>query len=471
MSDIKANVLIVDDSDSNLDVLSRRILRLGHKPFIAVDGSQAMQFLLNEHIDLVLLDIMMPNMNGYQVLTRIKDDPELRHIPVIVISAIEDISSTVKCIELGAEDYLTKPFNPLILQARITASLEKKRLRDLESDYLEEQSVSQRVSRELNARLNFRTMSEIALSWAMARSEAHLGLIGRIMPEEDSMEVMAIDSQSPVSRTYQNQTLNIESEEFQRAIKTFMPQVSNGQVSYLLPESESRFVFPIGRPGQVIALLVLENNTPDHYSKSTLSFLTMLTDRAGTAMLNAYLFEEVQRANQAKTEFISDVSHELKNPMTNILNYSKLIAHAGELSKEQKSFLRTIVDSVHRMRRLVSDLSDISRIEAGHLQLEIEPVDVRELIETASDELRGRLTQKEQTLKIKIEENLPKVKADRNRIVQVLVNLISNAHKYTEEGGAITVVARMAKDDLFEQKSAASPQPMAMIAIIDNGIG
>ena len=468
MNDFVANVLIVDDSESNLDVLSRRITRLGHKPFTAADGSEAMVVLGARSIDLVLLDIMMPNMNGFQVLGRIKDDPELRHIPVIVISAVEDIASTVKCIELGAEDYLTKPFNPQILQARITASLEKKRLRDIESDYLEEQAVTQRVSRELNARLNFRTMAEITLSWAMERTVAHLGLLCLIRRETSALEVVAIDGDSPVISRFKNKILDIDSEEYTKAIKTFMPQVSSDGATFLLPDSKSRFVFPIGRPGQVISLLILENRTSEHYSKTALTFLTMLTDRAGTAMMNAFLYEAVNRANMEKAEFISDVSHELKNPMTNIQNYAKLIAHAGQLNDDQANFLNIIVESVHRMRRLVADLGDISRLETGFLRLEREQVDVTHLVDGAVNELRGPIQQKGQSINVAVADNLPPVMADRSRIIQVMVNLVSNAHKYTNEGGEICI---RAATDPKKKKRDKIDMEMITIAVQDNGIG
>ena len=89
-----------------------------------------------EDFDLVLLDILMPDINGYQVLEQMKSDPELRHIPVIMISALDEIDSVVRCIEIGAEDYLSKPFDPVLLKARLGASLEKKRLRDREVVYL-----------------------------------------------------------------------------------------------------------------------------------------------------------------------------------------------------------------------------------------------------------------------------------------------------------------------------------------------
>ncbi|MCT7984754.1 response regulator [Laspinema sp. A4] len=133
----QASVLVVDDVEANRDLLCRRLKRQGYHVQIAEDGLKALELIRAEPFDLVLLDIMMPHLNGYQVLEEIKADSSLRHIPVIMISAVDDIDSVVKCIELGAEDYLSKPFNPVLLKARISASLEKKRLRDQEQAVLQ----------------------------------------------------------------------------------------------------------------------------------------------------------------------------------------------------------------------------------------------------------------------------------------------------------------------------------------------
>lgn len=130
-------ILVVDDNEMNRDMLSRRLERQGYRSLAAEDGIQAMELLrAHDNFDLILLDIMMPRMNGYQVLEQVKQDETLRHIPVIVISAVDDLDSVIKCIEMGAEDYLFKPFNPILLKARINASLEKKRLRDRERRFL-----------------------------------------------------------------------------------------------------------------------------------------------------------------------------------------------------------------------------------------------------------------------------------------------------------------------------------------------
>jgi adenylate cyclase len=132
MTEAGAHVLVVDDDPVNRSLLARSLEREGHRHAAAENGREALEMLRAEPFDVVLLDVVMPEMDGYDVLAAIEADAELRHIPVIMISALEDLDSVVRCIEMGADDYLPKPFNPLVLRARINAGLAKKRLHDLE---------------------------------------------------------------------------------------------------------------------------------------------------------------------------------------------------------------------------------------------------------------------------------------------------------------------------------------------------
>ena len=133
---LPARVLIVDNEAYNRDVLTQELDLLGHQTVAAVDGLEALARIADTPVDVVLLDIMMPNLDGYGVLERLKKG-EFRHVPVIMISSLGDMASVVRCIELGAEDYLPKPFDPVLLKARIGACLEKKRLHDAEAAYRE----------------------------------------------------------------------------------------------------------------------------------------------------------------------------------------------------------------------------------------------------------------------------------------------------------------------------------------------
>lgn len=129
-------VLVVDDNSLNRDLLCRRLERQGYQPVSCPGGREALAQLEQGGIDVVLLDILMPEIDGYEVLQQIKSSEKLRDLPVIMISALDEMSSVVRCIEMGAEDYLPKPFDPVLLRARVGACLEKKRLRDKELEYL-----------------------------------------------------------------------------------------------------------------------------------------------------------------------------------------------------------------------------------------------------------------------------------------------------------------------------------------------
>jgi len=149
MSEEVYTLLVVDDNEMNRDLLSRRVRRQGYAVELAENGIQALEKVESQKIDLVLLDIMMPQMDGYQVLEKLKAHELYRHIPVIMITSVDEIKSVVRCIELGAEDYLPKPFDPVLLKARIGACLEKKALRDQEKLYLQQIEEEKKRSDEL----------------------------------------------------------------------------------------------------------------------------------------------------------------------------------------------------------------------------------------------------------------------------------------------------------------------------------
>mgnify|MGYP005846566901 CR=1 FL=1 len=139
MEPIVGRILVVDDNRVNRLKLSASLSQQGHEVALAEDGAAALEMLTQNTFDLVLLDIVMPGMDGYQVLAAMRADPELRSIPVIVISALDEQDSAVRCIQMGAEDYLTRPFNAVFLKARLDSSLRRKRLRDLEQAYLQQE--------------------------------------------------------------------------------------------------------------------------------------------------------------------------------------------------------------------------------------------------------------------------------------------------------------------------------------------
>jgi two-component system, cell cycle response regulator len=204
----RGHILVVDDGRVNRLVLGRALEAEGYRVSLAEHGRQALELLRAQRsFDIVLLDLLMPEMDGYQALAEIKDDPSLRHIPVIMISAVEELSSVVRCLELGATDYLLKPFNAALLRARISGSLASKRLRDLELEYLEQ------VGRltDAAASVEAATFEPESLDEVVARTDA-LGQLARVF-QGMAREVRAREER--LQR--QVQELRIEVDESKRA--------------------------------------------------------------------------------------------------------------------------------------------------------------------------------------------------------------------------------------------------------------
>jgi signal transduction histidine kinase len=199
------------------------------------------------------------------------------------------------------------------------------------------------------------------------------------------------------------------------------------------------------------------------------TFLTRLSDHAAIAVSNALLYADLQAANIAKSEFVSLVSHELKTPMTSIRGYTDLLAQGtvGPVNEIQSNFLNTIRSNVNRMSNLVSDLADISRIEAGRLHLEFQSIAIEDVLQEVIRSIQGQLDEKEHTLEVQIPDGIPDVWADLNRLIQILNNLVSNAIKYTPQNGLLSVQVELSTN---QWDPDGAPQ-VVHISVNDNGLG
>ncbi|HAY83740.1 MAG TPA: hypothetical protein DCY42_02130 [Chloroflexi bacterium] len=335
---------------------------------------------------------------------------------------------------------------------------------------VEELSVMQRIDRELNTSLDIGKAMEITLEWAMRQSQSMSGLVGVLV--EDGLQVMASQGYSYQLSKYETGVLPLDLPALASVLgegRLYQPDTEELAQSSLLENAQSQLAVPIRREAEVIGLILLESLSGDHYNENTIDFITRLSDHASIAISNAQLYSEVQRANLAKSDFVSFVSHELKTPMTSIRGYADLLAagSVGQVTEPQMEFLTTIRSNIQRMATLVSDLADISRIEAGRLHLEFSPVVLNEVVDEVVRSTLGLAKEKDHQVMADIPHDLPKVWGDRNRLVQILTNLLSNAIKYTPEGGEVTLRARLADN---EWDPAGVPQ-VVHIQVIDNGIG
>jgi len=230
-------------------------------------------------------------------------------------------------------------------------------------------------------------------------------------------------------------------------------------------EPHSLLTVPILYQDEVRAVISLESPQPDAFGQSDLDFINRLANHAAIAIENARLYQQAQAANQAKTEFMSVASHELKIPMTSIKGYAKLLTlgAAGDLTQQQNDFLNIISANVDRMDRLVADLLDVSRIEAGRLRLEMHQVDLHEVIETVIESVKAEVEARQLTLEVEAPPILPPIWGDQGRVIQILTNLVSNAYKYTPDGGQIHIA-------INGHTGSTSPDHLT-VSVRDTGVG
>jgi signal transduction histidine kinase len=299
------------------------------------------------------------------------------------------------------------------------------------------------VDRELNTRLDFDHVMEITRRWVLRIGEASQAWI--LLGDEANSEVLAV--------AYPEGFVDWDNPLIQHSRREAEPQVA-------LPDDcgMARLSVPILRGGKSFGVIVLEREQP--FTQTVIDFLVHLSGRAATAIENARLYQAVEQANQAKTRFISVVTHELRIPMTSIKGYADLLRQGvvGPINEQQLSFLMIIRNNVERMGGLVSDLSDISRIEAGRLQLASSFISVQDYVDEILLAMKPRLEAKEQSVETELGLDLPEVYADPNRLMQILTNLVNNAAKYTPQGGKIHVRAR-------------SEDGFVRIEVEDNGVG
>jgi len=343
---------------------------------------------------------------------------------------------------------------------------------------VEELSMMQRIDRELSATLDYNRVMSLTLDWALRMTGADVGGVAVVVETESGLRGLHFLA----NRGYPEELISAHEEEpwpleqgiVGRVVRTGKPELvedveNDPDYAPVVPGMVVQLTVPIRREEQIAGVITLESSRRDRLNQEALEFVIRLADHAAIAIENARLFEQVRRANEAKTEFISFVSHELKQPMTSIKGYTDLLAKGtvGELSDMQRSFLETVRSNVERMNKLVSDLLDISRIESGRMWLEFRSVSIEKAIGEVLRMTRRQIEAKQQTLEVDIPSDLPLVRGDRDRLVQVMTNLVSNACKYTPEEGHIAIRAQRWSDG----RGAVGQDEFVLCSIADTGIG
>ncbi len=354
-------------------------------------------------------------------------------------------------------------------------SIENARLFNLTDNELrasvDELQDMQRIDRKLNQDLDVTIAMTVVLERALTKASADAGLAGVITAE--GMVIVAHQGYGKAILPYLDVPLPAMAGLVSRLTSSneelLIANVQTDEEAFaVLPGVASQLAIPIRREAETIGVIILESTRADAFTGDT-SFLTRLADHAAIAVHNARLFNEVNAANLAKSEFVSFVSHELKTPMTSIKGYADLLAVGamGALSEIQQQAMNTIRGNVDRMATIVSDLTDIARIESGRMRLEMKAIPFQGVIDDVIRTVQGQYDAKEQTLVKEVEPDLPLVWGDHVRLVQVLTNLMSNGYKYTPAGGTIRLAVKRSAN-IWDPKGAPE---VLLVSVHDTGYG
>src|SRR6266446_5738915 len=458
-----SRILVVDDNASNRDLLSRRLQRQGHTVLQAEDGARALALVEKEALDLVLLDLMMPGISGYDVLALLKRDPRFRDIPVIVISALSELDSIVRCIEAGADDYLAKPFDPTLLRARVGSSLEKKHLRDHERDMVEALRALGEVSQAVNSTLDLETVLKtiVAKATQLSGTEA-----GAIYVHDDAKKEFALRATYGMSEAFvaelATQGVGFGESTVAQAAQQLAPvQVADLkeakptalQKVILRAGYRALLVIPLLSRDKVVGALVVRRKAPGSFPAPVLDLLQTFAAQSVLAIQNARLFREIEDksrqielASQHKSQFLASMSHELRTPLNAIIGLTEMLTeHAPRFGTEKAvEPLNRVLKAGRHLLNLINEILDLSKIEAGKLELNIEQIAIAPVLEEVAATSRPLAEQNGNRLVSDCNADISTVRVDPLRLRQVLLNLLSNACKFTKQGEVRVTAARIA---------------------------
>jgi DNA-binding response OmpR family regulator len=362
------NILIVDDNPNNLEVLSETLTRAGFQAAVAIDGESALEQIRYHQPELILLDVMMPGIDGFETCQRIKLNPLMWDIPIMFMTALSDTDHKIKGFSLGAVDYITKPFHQEEVIARVRVQLQLRNLtRTLEGQ-----------NRLLKTEILQREKAEASL-----------------LKLNQDLEVLVEERTLKLSKT--------------------LTKLREAQVELV---------------GQKQDLEVRVEERTAELAKSMAE-----AEKART---------EAEQANQSKSQFLANMSHELRTPMNAIIGYSEMLQEEAQ-DLGQDNFipdLQKIQNAAKHLLGLINDILDLSKIEAGRMELYLETFDVATLIEDVVATIRPLVEKNSNTLTVNCPADLGKMHADLTKVRQSLFNLLSNGSKFTEKGSIVLSVDR-----------------------------
>lgn len=407
----RTKILVVDDTEATRYAIARTLQKNGFDTVEAENGTKALAMVLSEKPDLVTLDIHLPDINGFEVCRLIKTNVLTSHIPVLQVSASYVTSKDrIHGLEGGADSYLTHPFEPPVLLATIKALLRSRQL-------FEHLRLSEELFRVAlkNAPITIYTCDlNLNYTWiynppAPLHMEEFIGKVDHPdLDDEDAKKLRTLKLRSLEQKTGTRELISIK-------IK--------GQERHF-----DMTVEPFFEQGAIQGLTVAAVD---------------VTERVRSEKAQKQLTEDAELANQAKSRFLSNMSHEIRTPLGVIQGFAELALDPDIQQAELHEFLTTIKRNAFDLTKLLGEILDLSKIEAGRIEIEKDKFSLPQLVTDLVSALRLQAQEKGIYLKLELDGTLPEnIYSDSTRIRQVLINLINNAIKFTSRGG-VTIRAKV----------------------------
>jgi len=461
----REKILIAEDEKDVRDICVRVLSRQDYQVTAVESGLLAIEAASQEPFDILLTDIKMPRMDGLETAQKVMAlHPD---IVCIVMTGFGTMDTAIKALQLGIDEFLVKPFTPDMLTTAVAKVVEKVRLR--------------RENIRLRALIPLFELSKTFLSAVasegqllhqvleVAQQETRADKAALLLLSEDSQELaVCLGSDFDVEAIMGHELAIQVAQASEQRILTGLPGTTGPSSEWaekiVRAGIQAAIITPLMSKAKPLGILIVAKSHPqDRFAASDAEMLSILCGQAAIAIENARLFKEIQLAyeelkelDRLKSEFINIAAHELRTPLAILMGHASLLAE--ELDGSAGERMETIVRNARHLRSLINDIVDLRQLEAGEMRLHLDQFNLGELIQTSIDDLRLLARDKRQTVEVLVEDGLPPIIADRQRLSLVLSNLVGNATKFTPEGGVITIRGSLEGNEV-------------LISVHDNGIG
>lgn len=478
-------ILIVDDNVINLRLLMDYLVDYGFNVLVASSGELAIKRAKYTKPDIILLDVMMPGIDGFETCERLKTNKITQDIPVIFMTALSDTKDKVKGFSVGAVDYVTKPLREEEVIARVSTHLNLRNLnRSLQSQnkILVKQALQLKISNQVGRKITSILNADELLNKVtrLIQTNFQYYFVGTWLTNDpENMLVLQANAVSGQPESLDTHTIPLNNSEgiIAHVFRTKQLYLANNTVddAYYLPEAklpntQSELCLPLESQSRFIGVLDIQNNQANSFPEDDVIVLQTLADQIATAIHNAQLYqltekrnEELTQLNKDKDKFFSILAHDLKGPFLPLVGSSELLVEmADRLKPEQISNLAEgIHRSVNKVLTLLEDLLQWARVQTGHMECLPTQFNLTELVNDNIGLLATNAADKAIQLRNTVEQ-VWEVYADKRMLNTVVRNLLSNAIKFTPHNGVITFSARSLSEESIE---------FVELAVTDTGVG